>query len=222
MKENGPVKAKVRFSTKERLALVYPSEHLAEKQVKKFYLDLKNSAKRYLRTKLPPKSKLYLWEYSGGDTTDVRRNYSKFKSNVKAVICILRNDDDSLYFEFKRMFQDVPCQMATKDLVLEKYDLPSSKIHLYFNSVLNLVCGLLGKMDVRPWLLGRKLKGDLYIGVDTRPNKIATFTLVNNKGNYIDETSRPIEGSKIKEDTTSFSQLKLQEFTHYISITVSR
>ncbi len=200
LRKCGPVKARVRFSTGERLALIYPREHLAEEQVKKFYLDLRKAAKRYLRTRLPPKNKLYLWEYSGNNTTEIRENYYKFKGNVKAVICILSSYDDPLYFEFKRMFQDVPCQMATKDLVLKKYDLSSDKMHLYFNSVLNLVCGLLGKMGVRPWLLGRELKGDLYIGVDTRPSKVATFTLVDNTGNYIGEAKRPIKGLKIEED----------------------
>jgi len=201
LKRYGPAKAKVRFSAKERLALVYPREHLAEEQIKKFYLDLRKAAKKYLYIRLPPRNKLYFWDYSGNDTTEVRRNYSKFKGNVKGVICILSSDDDPLYFEFKRIFQDVPCQMATKDLVLRKYNLPSVKMHLYFNSVLNLVCGLLGKMGVRPWLLDEKLKGDLYIGVDTRPGKVATFTLVNNIGDYIDETRRSIRGSKVEEDT---------------------
>ncbi|GEM_PF-956026 len=198
LKEHGPAKAKVRFSARERLALVYPREHLAEEQVKKFYLDLRKVGRKYLRIKLPPKNKLYLWDYSGDDTTEVRKNYSKFKGNVKAIICIL-GSDDPLYFEFKKMFQDVPCQMVLRTLVLSKYDLPGDKMHLYFNSVLNLVCGLLGKMGARPWLLGEKLKGDLYIGVDTRPSKVVTFTLIDSIGNYIGEARMPIEGSKVEE-----------------------
>jgi len=200
LREYGSAKAKVRFSGRERLALVYPREHLAEEQVKKFYLDVRKAAKKYLHTRLPPKSRVYLWDYSDGDITKVRSNYSEFKGNVKAVLCILSSDDDPLYFEFKRIFQDAPCQMATKDLVLRKYDLPSNKMHLYFNSVLNLVCGLLGKIGVRPWLLREKLKGDLYVGVDTRPGKVATFTLINNVGDYIGETRRPIRGSKVERD----------------------
>jgi len=191
--------AKARFSADERLALVYLREHLEEEQVKKFYLDLRRTAKKYLHSKLSSVNRLYLWDCLGGDTTEVRRNYSMFKGNVKAVVCILRSDDDPLYFKFKRMFRDVPCQMATKGLVLKKYDLPSNKMHLYFDSVLNLACGLLGKIGACPWLLGKELKGDLYMGVDTRPGKVATFTLVDNRGNYICEARRPVRGSKVEE-----------------------
>ena len=119
---------------------------------------------------------------------------------MKAVLCILSSDDDPPYFEFKGLFQDVPRQMATKDLVLRKYDLPRDKMYLYFNSVLNLVCGLLGKMRVRPWLLSEELKRDLYVGVDTRPGKVATFTLINSIGDYISEARRAIRGSKMEKD----------------------
>ena len=163
-------------------------------------MDIRKVASKYFNSKLPPKGKLYIWDYSGSDITEVIRNYRKFKGNVKAVICILSGNDDPLYFEFKRIFRNVPCQMATKDLVLMKYDLPSNKKHLYFNSMLNLACGLLGKIGIRPWLLGKKLKGDLYIGVDTRPSKVATFTLVDKIGNYIGEAKRPIDGLKIGKE----------------------
>jgi len=198
LRRYGPARAKVRFSEGERLAIIYPREHLAEEQVKKFYLDLSRAAEEYLSTRLPPVSKLYLWDYLGNDVAEVMSNYSEHGSYVKAVICILSSDSDPLYFEFKRMFQTVPCQMATKDLVLEKYDLPRDKMHQYRNSVLNLVCGLLGKMGVRPWLLGEKLKGDLYVGIDTRPGKVATFTLVDSRGDYIGEARRPISGAKVE------------------------
>jgi len=202
LKKFGPAKGKISFYEK-RLVLVYPREYLAEEQVKKFYLDIRRIAKRYLHVILPPKKRLYLWEYSNGDTTEIRKNFSEYKNNVKAVLCILSSTNDPLYFEFKRVFQDVPCQMTTKDLVLKKYNLRDKEMHIYFSSILNLVCGLLGKMGIRPWILDKDLKGDLYIGIDTRPGKVATVSLINKKGNYINEISSPLKGSKIESNIMS-------------------
>lgn len=207
LKRYGPVSAKVRFSTRDRLTLIYPRE-LAEEQVKKFYLDVKKIAGTYFRTRLPPKDKLYLWDYSENDIKDIRENYYKFKGNIKGIITILSDEDDPLYFEFKRIFQDTPCQMTVKNLVLSKYDLPHDKIHLYYNSILNLTSGFLGKIGVRPWLLGKRLGEDLYMGIDTMPGKTATFVLIDNMGNFIGEARRPIKGSKIEKDVMKDSTIQ--------------
>ena len=201
LRDCGPVKARVRFSPRSRIALAYPREFLTEKHVRKFYIDVRKHAKGYLGTVLPPKNRIYLWDYSGEDVWDVQENFEKFRDKVKAVICILPGRNSSLYFEFKRIFEGVPCQMVSKDLVLQRYDLPANKKHVYFNSILNLTCGLLGKSGIRPWLLKNKLKGDIYIGVDTKPGKVATFTLIDKQGDYKKENKRPIRGSKIDEET---------------------
>ena len=201
LKKYGPARGLAGFSHNDRIVLVYPRECLTEEHVKGFYQDVKMIAKRFLRVKLPPVTRTYIWEYSGDDIIEVLENYDAFKDNIRAVLCILRNDEDPLYFEFKKVFGEKACQMGTKDLVLMKYDLPGSKRHVYRNSVLGFTCGLLGKMGTRPWLLNERLSGDFYIGIDSRPGKVAVFTLIDHYGDYIDEVWRPINGAKIDEDT---------------------
>jgi len=209
LKKHGPAKSLPALSANDRIAIVYPREYLTENHVRGFYTDVSRLSKKYFRASLPRWNRVYLWEYTGNDTTEVYENYNKFRDLVRAVICILRYKDDELYFEFKDAFQDKPCQMSTKDLILKKYDLPEGKKHVYFNSVLNLACGLLGKMGARPWLLARKMKGDLYLGIDTKPGKIVTFVLVNANGDYVAEARYPIKKLKVDEEIVRAAIVKL-------------
>jgi len=209
LKKHGPAKSLPPLSSNDRIAIVYPREYLTENHIRGFYMDVSSLSKTYFRASLPRWNRVYLWEYAGNDTTDVYNNYNEFKDLVRAVLCILRHEDDELYFEFKDVFQDKPCQMGTKDLILKKYDLPKGKKHVYFNSVLNLVCGLLGKMGARPWLLARKMKGDLYIGIDTKPSKIVTFVLVDANGDYVAEARYPIKKLKVDETVVKDAIVKL-------------
>ena len=209
LKKHGPAKPLPALSANDRIAIVYPREYLTENHVKGFYMDVSRLSKTYFRASLPRWNRVYLWEYTGNDTTEVYKNYNEFRDLVRAVICILRYKDDELYFEFKDAFQDKPCQMGTKDLILKKYDLPEEKRHIYFNSVLNLACGLLGKMGARPWLLARKMKGDLYLGIDTKPGKIVTFVLVNANGDYVVEARYPIKKLKVDGEIVRDAIVKL-------------
>jgi len=209
LKDLGPAKPSPSLSGQDRFAIAYPREYLTESQVREFYGDIRSLARKYLGAYLPRQNRVYVWEYSEGDIVSIHENYNRFKDLIRAVICILPKEDDPLYFEFKELFSEKPCQMATSDLVLKKYSLPTERQHIYLNSILNLACGLLGKMGMRPWLLAKEMKGDLYIGIDTKPGKVAIFTLIDSKGDYIDEVYRSIRGSKIDEETIKDVIMKL-------------
>ncbi len=177
-----------------RLAVVYPENYITDNEAKSFYKDIVIVSKKVFGVTLPRKP--YLWGYRD-NPQPVVNNYYRFKDDILAVIAILRTDNDELYVFYKNLFKDRVSQMATVKLVRLKEQLPREELHKYRNAVVNLVSGLLGKLGLRPWLLGDRLKADAYIGIDLMPGEVAVITLMNSYGNYIGEIWVAQRGSKI-------------------------
>ena len=189
-----------------KIAIVYPENYMTDNEARNFYDDVRHIALKYFKKKLPKYH--FLWGYRD-DASLVIRNYERFKNKVLAILGILRSKDDDLYFLFKDAFKDKPSQMATIKLVRSKEKLEKKDIHKYWNAIINLVSGLLGKLGLRPWLLGDKLDADFYIGLDVAPNKVAVFTLMDRFGNYLGETWITVDRLKVSENDVSESLQRL-------------
>jgi len=82
----------------------------------------------------------------------------------------------------------------------EKYRLPMEQIGRYYNSILNVCAGLLGKMGGRPWILNNRLSADFYVGLDVGGEKkarVACYTFFDEFGNCVGEDWRPQRAEEI-------------------------
>ena len=178
----------------DRLVIVYPST-IATGIIRNLYNDCKWVSRKFFRTHLPYKPTLY--DYPG---INVRKEYDSFKGNIDAVIAILQSEEETeTYLDFKEWF-DKPNQVLTYRVINEKYRLPRGQIGRYYNLILNVCAGLLGKMGGRPWILHRKLSADFYIGLDVggeRKARVACYTFFDESGNYQGEEWRPQRGEEI-------------------------
>lgn len=183
-----------------RIAIVYPND-LRETHVLKFYKELRRVCSKVFGVNLP--EEIYAWQYQDrGDLNNIRKNFESYKGNIVGVLVILRDEDDELYVEFKKIFKDVPNQMLTLKLMWMPVMRPDRK-GIYHNALQNLILGLLCKIGFRPWLLADKLMADLYIGIDTAPSKAMICTTMDSYGDYISESRRIIRGQVLPSDEMS-------------------
>lgn len=189
-----------------KLVIVYPSQ-IAIGIIRSFYEDCKKISSKYFRTHLPNKPILYKYP-----DIDVRKEYNSFKEDIDAVIAILQSEEETeTYFNFKGWF-DKPNQVLTYRILNEK----SRQIGDYYNMILNICAGLLGKMGGCPWILRRKLNADFYIGLDVGGEKnarVACYTFFDAAGNYRGETWRPQRGEEI--DPSELKRILVNEVKNY-------
>jgi len=182
-----------------RIVIVYPND-LSEKHVRNFYLKtLRKECLQIFHVSLP--RDLYCWQYANiGDLEKIRTNYESYKNRIAGILGILRNKQEELYVELKKLFRDTPNQMLTLRLLTLPFVNPK-RMDIYTNALRNLISGFLGKMGFRPWLLAERLNADLYIGIDTMPSKAVVGVAVNPLGDYLLEEIRMLKGRLIPRDT---------------------
>jgi hypothetical protein len=192
LKKFGPAK-KATFSN-NKLLLVYPST-IARGIMQKFYEDCKLISRRFFRTNLPDRPIFYNYP-----DVDVRREYESFRDELDAIIAVVQHEEETeRYINFKDWF-DKPNQVLTYRVIDERYRLPREEIGRYYNLIINICAGLLGKMGGRPWILDSKLSADFYIGLDVGGEKkarVACYTFFDEYGNYIGEEWRPQRAEEI-------------------------
>ena len=192
LRKFGPVK-KATFSN-NRIVIVYPSI-VARGIIRNFYNDCKRISWRFFRTHLPDKPIFYNYP-----DVDVRKEYDSFRAYVDAVIAVIQREEETeTYINFKEWF-DKPNQVLTYRVIDERYRLPREQIGRYYNLILNVCAGLLGKMGSRPWILHNRLSADFYVGLDVGGEKkarVACYTFFDEFGNYVGEEWRPQRAEEI-------------------------
>jgi hypothetical protein len=192
LREHGPAK-KATFSN-NKIVIIYPSI-VAKGIMRKFYDDCKWISRKFFRTYLPEKPVFYSYP-----DVDVRKEYDSFSEYVDGVIAVIQHEEETeTYINFKEWF-DKPNQILTYRVIDERYRLLKEQIGRYYNLILNVCAGLLGKMGSRPWILNNRLGADFYVGLDVGGEKkarVACYTFFDEFGNFVGEEWRPQRAEEI-------------------------
>lgn len=192
LRQFGPAR-KATFSN-NGLLLVYPST-IAKGIMRTFYDDCKWISSKFFRAYLPDRPIFYNYP-----DVDVRKEYESFRNDFDAVIAVIQNEEETeKYINFKEWF-DKPNQVLTYRVIDERYRLPREQMGRYYNLIINVCAGLLGKMGGRPWILDNRLSADFYVGLDVGGEKkarVACYTFFDEVGNYLGEEWRPQRAEEI-------------------------
>jgi hypothetical protein len=220
LKNWGPVVRKA-FPPRKQLVIVHP-QFVSEAAVRSFYRDIVKISQRYFRVILPYRPRL--WKYPDINIDD---HYARFRVTLGAAIFVVKDEYDAEnFYRFKRLFQDLPNQAITYGLINLKWTAKNGRERsLYWNAMLNVASGLLGKMGTRPWLLENDLSSDVYVGIDVGgiKAKVLCVTVMDKKGNYLFELWRSLSGVKpSQKDVAQFVGIILNKLQNISSITFHR
>ncbi|MEM2146762.1 MAG: Piwi domain-containing protein, partial [Candidatus Jordarchaeaceae archaeon] len=210
LKTFGP-KIRKAFPPTRQIVLVHP-EYMPDTLARTFYLDICKIAKLYFKMVLP--SRPILWRYP---ELNIEDHFNHYKNKAGAVLFIVKDEYDAEnYHQFKRIFQDVPNQAVTYNLINLKWSAKNdSERSLYRNALINITSGLLVKIGTRPWLLRDRLSCNIYVGIDVGglTAKVLNLVVMDDRGNYLFDSWKPLSGIKAsKEDIKSFIRQVLHKF----------
>ncbi len=181
LKELGPEHSILVYKT---IPIIAP-QNFPKKYATDLYNEVKNQVRNHLKVELPQDT--VVWNYYS-HPSELFSTFKDFKEKIAAGIIIIPSTKNELYFDFKRMFGNIPTQMFTSSTVKQKYSSPKEKMGVYKNKIFVGALGLMAKMQCRPWILDNSLNFDFNIGIDVggRTGRVVCYSYVfDNSGKYL-------------------------------------
>ena len=188
------------------------------------YDEIRNQAKDHLMIDLPPDTTV--WNYSS-HPSEISENLDEFGEKIAGAIVIIHPSVQDIYYDFKRMFGDIPTQMFISDTVKHVHSSRSGNKGVYKNKIFVGTLGLMVKMGCRPWILDSSLNFDFNIGIDVggRSGNVVCYSYVFDRsgkylgiGLYEAQKKESIESSNIESAFVSIIKKKAGSQTSSIAI----
>ncbi len=191
MKKVGPYRAPTLTGP---IAIAFPSA-MPRERVMRFYRDCRFSSKEFFRTDIGQPT---LWRYDR--VIDLKKNLQQYGQTLSGMIAIFSSPDE--YFELKEIAK-IPTQLVETGTIDLRYSLPPKRIGRYRNAVINIMLGILVKINMLPWILGQPLHADCFIGLDVggrRAKMLCSSYIFDSRGAYLGvEQAKPIGRSVTEE-----------------------